>query len=307
MNEFAAPNIWDLASLFCKLSVYFGMASVAGASLFLVLYSDNRRQTVMPVLYYSLFGALLGFQGAAFNFPVQIGTINGNGLAGMLDWSMGKMLLETQLGDVTLYRLLGFAVAASVSGYFLAKTSRLNQAPRAMFFRPMFTANALVLMVLAFSFPLTGHVSVLSDWFRFLLALHVIAFAFWIGLLWPFMVLARTPEIALMQTKLRAFGKHAIGLLLVLVLAGGLMLWQLIGSVSELYYSSYGLTMTLKLLSFIGILMIATYHKLRLVPALVDLEGAAKFHSSVGLELSAALLILVFTSYLSTLVGPPGH
>jgi copper resistance protein D len=307
VNEFAAPNAWDLASLFCKLSVYGGMASIAGASLFLVLYSDNRRQTVMPVLYYGLFGALLGFQGAAFNFPVQIGSINSSGLAGMMDWSMGKILLDTQLGDVTLYRLLGFAAAAAVCSYYLAKTSRLNQAPRALFFRPMFSANALVLMVLALSFPLTGHVSVLSDWFRFSLALHVIAFAFWIGLLWPFMVLAKTPELELMQTKLRAFGKHAIGLLLVLVLAGAVMLWQLLGSISELYNSSYGLAMSLKVLTFIGIFSLAAYHKLRLVPGLAKDGGAAKFRKSVGIELALALLVLLFTSYLSTLVGPPGH
>lgn len=307
MYGFVVPNVWEIAAILCKLSVYGGMAAIAGASLFLVLYSDNRRQTVVPVLFYCLFGALLGFQGAALNFPVQIGMINNSGLAGMMDWSMGKTLLDTQLGDVTLYRLLGFAAAVAVSAYFLTKTNRLTAAPGRMYFRPMFTLNALVLMALALSFPIAGHVSVLSDWLRFFLALHVLAFAFWIGLLWPFRVLANTTDLPLMQEKLRLFGQHAIGVLGILVSAGGLMLWQLFSSLNEFYVSAYGLTMTFKLLIFISILSIASYNKLRLVPRLLELGAAERFRQSVTVELGVAVIILVLTSYLSTLVGPVQH
>jgi putative copper resistance protein D len=307
VNAFTVPNPWEILSLLCKLSVYGGVASIAGASLFLVLYSDNRRQTVVPVLFYCLFGALLGFQGAALNFPVQIGMINNDGLAGMLDWSMGKLLLDTQLGDVTLYRLLGFTVAIAASIFFLIKTNRLEQAPASMFFRPLFTINTLVLMGLALSFPLAGHVSVLGDWAQFFLALHVLAFAFWIGLLWPFMALSKTPDGALLQTKLQAFGQHAISILAVLGIAGGLMLWQLFSSLSEFYNSAYGLTMAFKLLIVLFIVAIAAYNKLRLVPAVMERGGAARFRQSVAIELTVALLILVLTSYLSTLVGPMEH
>ncbi|MFT4860883.1 MAG: putative copper resistance protein D [Pseudohongiellaceae bacterium] len=307
MNAFVVPNLWEIASLLAKLSVYGGMASVAGASLFLVLYCDNRRQSVVPVISYCLFGALLGFQGAALNFPIQIGMINDDGFAGMLDWSMAKLLLDSQLGDVTLYRVLGFAVAIAVSGFFLFKSTRLSKAPAGMFFRPLFTLNALVLMGLALSFPLAGHVSVLNDWARFALALHVLAFAFWIGLLWPFMVLANTPDLDLLQTKLRQFGRHAIGVLVVLGSAGAVILWQLFGSLSEFFGSAYGLTMTLKLLIVIAIISIAAFNKLRLVPAIVEAGGAQRFRQSVKIEMVVAAAILVLTSYLSTLVGPMPH
>lgn len=307
MNEFAAPNAWEIVSLLCKLSVYGGIASIAGASLFLVLYSDNRRQTVVPVLAYCLLGALLGFQGAALNFPVQIGIINNHGLAGMMDWSMAKLLLDTQLGDVTLYRLVGFAVATVVSAVFLVKTNRLDKAPGTLFFRPLFTLNALVLIGLVMSFPLAGHVSVLGQWARFFLALHVLGFAFWIGLLWPFMVLSKTPDTQLLQNKLQAFGLHAIGILVVIGAAGGFMLWQLLGSLREFYISDYGLAMASKLLLVLIILSIAAFNKLCLVPAIVVHGGAARFRQSVAIELLVAVLILVVTSYLSTLIGPMQH
>ena len=307
MNEFAAPNSWEVVSLLCKLSVYGGLASIAGASLFLVLYSDNRRQSVMPVLSYCLLGAVLGFQGAALNFPIQIGMINNSGLTGMFDWSMGKLLLDTQLGEVTLYRLLGFTVAIATTVLFLVRSSRLSKAPDRMFFRPLFTLNALVLMGLALSFPLAGHVSVQGDWSRFFLALHVLAFAFWIGLLWPFMVLSKTPDLDLLQNKLRDFGRHAIGILAVLGIAGAFMLWQLFTSIGEFYSSVYGLAMSFKLLIVLVIFAIAAYNKLRLVPGIMEVGGAARFRQSVRLELVVAVIVLILTSYLSTLVGPLTH
>ena len=261
----------------------------------------------MPVVYYCLIGALLGFQGAALNFPIQIGMINNSGLAGMLDWSMAKILLDTQIGDVTLYRIVGFAVAIAAAAFFLFKAYRLTKAPAGMFFRPLFTVNALVLMGLALSFPIAGHVSVLNDWSRFFLALHVLAFAFWIGLLWPFRVLSKTPDLELLQTKLRNFGHHAVGVLAVLGVAGFVMLWQLFGSIAEFYGSPYGLAMSFKLLIVLIILSIASFNKLRLVPAIIEVGGAERFRQSVTIELVVALIILLLTSYLSTLVGPMQH
>ncbi len=307
MNAFVVPNFWEISSLLAKLGVYGGMASIAGASLFLVLYSDNRRQSVVPVLSYCLLGALLGFQGAALNFPIQIGMINNDGFAGMLDWSMAKLLLDSQLGEVTLYRIVGFAVAIAVSGFYLWKSTGLTKAPDGMFFRPLFTLNAFVLMGLALSFPLSGHVSVLNDWARLALALHVLGFAFWIGLLWPFMVLANTPDLNLLQTRLRQFGHHAIGVLAALAAAGGVMLWQLFDSPRDFLGSAYGLTMSVKLMIVFIILSIAAFNKLRLVPAVTAAGGAQRFRQSVKLELAVAAVILVLTSYLSTLVGPMQH
>lgn len=296
-----------MLALLSKLSVYGGLASVAGGSLFLVLYSDNRRQTVIPVLNYCFLGALIGFQGAALNFPFQIGMINDSGLKGLFDWPMAKLLLDTQLGDVTLYRLLGFAVAIAASAYFLARAKRLVSAPSEQFFRPFFTISSLVLICIVLSFPATGHVSVLSDWVKFALSLHVAAFASWIGLLWPFMVLARTPNLILLQQKLAAFGRHASVILIVLIATGAAMVWQLVGSLNEMYTSYYGLGLSLKVLIFIIILVIATWNKFRLVPKIQEAGVAAKFRHSVTLELSVAVAILCLTAAISTILGPGQH
>ena len=108
---FMLPSSWELASLVCKLLLYFGAASIAGGSLCLWQFSDGRRGTVHGNLIYMISGALIGFQAVILNFLLQVGLVNDDGISGMFDWSMAAILLDTQLGDVTFYRLAGFVLA----------------------------------------------------------------------------------------------------------------------------------------------------------------------------------------------------
>ena len=68
------PNSWELASLFCKLFIYFGAAALVGGSLCLWLYNDGSRQTVQSNLRYITLGAFIGFISAS-GFAVYTVTI----------------------------------------------------------------------------------------------------------------------------------------------------------------------------------------------------------------------------------------
>lgn len=271
-----------------------------------MLYSDGSRKTTHSILLYCCIGALVGFNSAGLNFLAQIGQINGAGISGMFDIAMGKMLIGTQLGDVTFYRLLGFAVAFLSSCYFLVAIQNLSKAPGLGFFRRIFTLNSLGLIVLVLSFRLIGHVSVLSLIAQFALAIHVLVFAFWIGALYPLYLLAKVPDTTLVQQKLALFGQHGVLLTASLLVAGGLMLWELFHSWAEFVSSAYGLSILFKLLLVVVILAIAAFNKLRFVPGLTSGEGARRFRRSVVIEGGVAVLILMLTAYLSTVIGPAG-
>ena len=304
MGAFLIPSSWEILNLLCKLGVYLGLASIAGGSLFLVLYSDGSRKTTNTILIYCGVGAFLGFQGAGLSFLSQVGQINDNGLTGMFDLPMSQMLLDTQLGDVTLYRLLGFGLAFLVSIIVFHQIQRLKAPPRPIFYRRLFTLYCFALMGLALSFRLIGHVSVLSTIAQLAIAVHVLAFGYWIGILFPLYVLAGVPDTNSVQLKLKRFGRHVILLLLLLGAAGGLLIWQLLDSWTELFDTAYGISIAVKLLLVIVIMIIAAYNKWRLVPELNRKHGVQEFRRSVTIEGVVALAILLVTAYLSTVIGP---
>jgi putative copper resistance protein D len=304
MDAFLILSSWEILNLLCKLSVYFGLASIAGGSLFLVLYSDGSRKTTNTMLIYCGIGAFLGFQGAGLSFLSQVGQVNGNGLTGMFDLSLSRMLLDTQLGDVTLYRLLGFGLAFLVSIFVFFRIQRLKTPPKPIFYRRLFTLYCFALMGLVLSFRLIGHVSVLSTIAQLAIAIHVLAFGYWIGILFPLYMLAGVPDTNFVQLKLKRFGRHAILLLLLLGATGGLLIWQLLDSWTELFDTAYGQSIVVKLLLVLFIMAIAAFNKWRLVPKLNSKHGVRKFRRSVTIEGAVAFAILLVTAYLSTVIGP---
>lgn len=272
--------------------------------MFLVLYSDGSRKTTNTILIYCGFGAFTGFQGVGLGFLSQVGQVNDKGLIGMFDLSMSQMLLDTQLGDVTFYRLLGFGLAFVVSMFVFLRIGRLKEPPKPIFYRRLFTIYCFSLMGLALSFRLMGHVSVLSTVSQLAIAVHVLAFGYWIGILFPLYVLAGVRDTDFVQLKLQRFGKHAILLLLLLIAAGGLLLWELLGSWTEFFDTAYGQSIVIKLLLVLLIMAIAAFNKLRLVPKLNSPQGAQDFRRSVVIEGAVALSILLVTAYFSTVIGP---
>jgi putative copper resistance protein D len=63
----------------------------------------------------------------------------------------------------------------------------------------------------------------------------------------------------------------------------------------------------LKLTLVLVILGVAAMNKLMLVPVLISSGSIVKLQRSIRYELAIAVVILVATSYLSTIVGPAEH
>lgn len=304
---FTLPSIWELASLLAKLLLYVGAFSIAGGCLTAWRYSNGNRALLFSNFSYIFIGAVIGFHGVLLGFLVQVGLINDRGLPGMIDWGMISILLDTGLGDVTLVRLLAFVLAGASSVIILKKLQRANIDLKNPRIQRFFLWQLAALIALAFSQRITGHVSVLSPVAQVSIVFHFIAFALWIGCLYPFLQLSQSLDLETLQKTLKRFGSDAIIILCMLFLGGALMLYELLESPMALINTDYGLALLAKLLVVLIILGVAALNKLIIVPVLVSSGSASKLQSSIRYELAIAVTILVVTSYLSTIVGPAGH
>ena len=301
------PNSWELASLFCKLFIYFGAAALVGGSLCLWLYNDGSRQTVQSNLRYITLGAFIGFNGALLNFLIQIGMVAGSGISGMFDLGMASIFLDTQLADITFFRLAGFVIVFIAGLFYLQKITGLDRPPVRVFYKLLNTINLTAFLLILFSFRFAGHVSVLSPIAKLAIAFHFFAFAAWIGSLYPLHKLTYVEDLEFLQRVMKKFGDNAISIVLVLIVAGGLMLFELFHSLEEVFTTAYGRALLMKLFLVLAILAIATFNKFRLTPAIRSERGTQYLRRSIRIEAVVAILILIVTSYFSTIVGPPDH
>ena len=301
---FSVPTSWELTSLVCKLLLYFGAASIAGGSLCLWLYNNGRRQFFEKVISYIMLGAFLGFLGTLVNYFVQVGLINARGLTGMFDWDMASLLLETQLGEVTYMRLAGFMIAFISSLLFFRKAVRL---PQQSFYRLLLGVHGIAFLFVAFSFTKAGHVSVLTGIARTAVVFHLYAFSAWIGSLFPLLLLTNSTELNLLKKLMQQFGDNALGIVIILDGMGALMFLELLDNPAELYTTPYGWVFLLYLFLVLLTLSVAVINKLVLVPAIVNNASALRLRRSIRVEMVAITLVLIATSYLSTIVGPAGH
>ena len=81
------------------------------------------------------------------------------------------------------------------------------------------------------------------------------------------------------------------------------MLFQYLISISALFNSDYGQLVLLKLLLVSAILSMGAWHKFCLVPHLTK-ENINTLKRSISVEMAVAVLVLLTTSVLTTLVGP---
>ncbi|MDD9890939.1 MAG: CopD family protein [Gammaproteobacteria bacterium] len=301
------PNSWEIASLVCKLFLYFGAASIVGGSLCLYLYNDGTRRTVLGNIRYITLGAFVGFQGALFNFFIQIGMVMGSGIPGMFDWGMASIFLDTQLGDTTFFRLAGFVLVFVAGLFYLHRLATMDRPPTQAFYKLLNTINLVAFLLIVFSFRFSGHVSVLSPIAKLAIALHFFAFAAWIGALIPLHRLTYVDNLDFLQRSMKRFGDNAIVIVLVLIIAGVLMLLELFHSLAEIFTTPYGIALLVKLLLVTGILAIAAINKFRLTPAIQSERGVLVLRRSIAIESIVAVLILIVTSYFSTIVGPADH
>jgi len=300
-------SCWELLSVLSKVLIYLGAASALGGAFCLLNYSDGKRATLRHILGLHLTGALLGLHAVAAAFLAQVGTASGSGLSGAFDREMAGLLLGTQLGDLSLFRAVGFAILIGSGLSFYQAMVKRTRAPSRLFYQRLFAFNAFGFIFLLLSFRFGGHVSVQSLSVQFALAVHFTMFALWVGALYPLLTISRTEQVAELKVSLERFSKHAVVIVSLLLLSGLTLMLSLIHSTAELFTTPYGIALTLKTMLVVVLLGIAAVNKFIIVPRLLLQTDTAQFQRSVSVEIAVAVILLLLTAYLSTALGPASH
>ncbi len=289
---------WQALAIVLKAATYGSSFAAAGGVMFLACFSDlvsaqEDRVTRRVITRMALLATGLSM----LRIAVMNGMLSGE-LSGMLDVAISQMVLQSSEGTATGLRLASLLVIAILC------RKRLHGLG---LWRALGAAA-----IAATSFALVGHtdevamkpgVSLLP---QSLLCLHLLAVTFWLGALWPLHRSTHDKDITRIAVTMQRFGKLAAGVVGLLIAAGLLLLWLLLGKADALWSTSYGQIFVVKLFCVALLLVLAAMNKLRLTP-LLRIRGdtaTVKLRRSIMAEMIVASLVLLATACFTTVAGP---
>ncbi|AMQ88291.1 copper resistance D family protein [Marinobacter sp. LQ44] len=283
-------DIWTLLTVATKVLIYLGTAGIIGGLFCLWLLKPHGIER--PIQRYMLVAGLAGLAATAASFPVHTGAAFGEGIAGALDPDIASIIWETNVGDSTRARLLGFILA--LAGVFLLRQG-------AGYLRyALIVAGAASLL---FAFTQTGH---LHDDSRgiVMLVIHLSGISLWLGALYPLWRVSNDHQIDRLQASMQRFGQTAVAFVGALVICGGLMILLLVQPLSGLVNSAYGWLLLAKLALVSLLLALGAINKLYIVPRLARAGYTRRLQLSIITEMTVGLAIMMITAVLTTVVGP---
>ena len=275
------PDLFGLAAIITKFALYLGVMTAAGTVMATLMFRLDRTRGLTAAF------AVLGLLATLLAFSLRGANLTGD-ISGMTDPEMLGLLWSTPVGTVLLLRLVG--LSALIAGLFMGRVG--------------IWVSMLGGVIAIWSFTQVGHVSgrdtTLLD---IALMLHLLAVALWIGVLTPLKRLASSSvSYASAADVGHRFGVVATVTVPALIIAGGYMSYQMVGSFSALISTGYGQALIIKVL-LVGLLLgLAAANKLRFIPALHagDPTAASHLSKSISIEWLIILAMLGSTAVLTT-------
>ncbi len=275
------PDAFGLAAIVTKFALYLGVMTSAGTVMAMLMFRLERTRGLAMTF------AVLGIVAAILAFSLRGANLTGD-VSGLTDPEMLKLLWTTPVGTALLLRLVGLGLL--IAGLLMGRVGTW--------------VSVLGGVIAIWSFDQVGHVSGLETTLLDLaLMLHLLAVALWIGVLTPLKRLASSSSTYASAADVgHRFGVVASATVPVLIIVGGYMGYQLVGSFTALVGTSYGQAMIIKVL-LVGLLLgLAAANKLRFIPALRTGDPAAANHlsKSISVEWIVILAVLGMTAVLTT-------
>ena len=288
------PDVWGLASIATKFLTYFGVLGSAGLAFACATFHRETAGMRSGLFRLAAALAILALLSSGLAYALK-GAALVDGISGMADPEMLGMLWHTPAGTALLVRGIGLAlllVGLLIPGIGIWISC----------------AGGVVAL---WSFAQIGHVPETGRfWLRILLLLHLAGAAFWIGILTPLRRMSGDAGSLVLAASLGdRFGRIAVYVVPTLVLAGVVMAWRLLGEVSALFLTGYGLALLAKITVVVVLLGVAAANKLRFVPAMKrgDSAAAHRLRRSIAVEWVAIAAILLATATLTRVFGPPAQ
>jgi putative copper resistance protein D len=292
--------IWNTVIVLSKIVFYVGFACISGYTFFRQVFeqSESHNNLAIANLKWIRGSIVIALLANGVWFFASTGAMAEEGIQGALSPDMLAIIWDSSVGDGTLLRGLGLVLA------IFAITLHLKFQSVALINSIKQSLLGLSLIVLSYTFSLFGHVSELGVFEKVLLMLHVLVMAWWFGALFPLKQACHEQDYEQLYSVMDKFGRQASIAVSLLLIAGLWLAFQLVGNVEELFSSSYGQTLLLKLALVTSILGIAAKHKLKLVPQLKNNNGREALYKSISIEMVVAFAILSVTAGLTSVVGP---
>ena len=286
------PDLWGILSVLSKSLLYLGFLTSSGLLMNRLLFSTDviglEKRIRLSAIAFAGLGALM----AMLNFALG-GAVLLDDVSGLYDVSILGLLWETAPGDALYLRLIGAAIL--VLGIAIGG--------RVSWIGLVGAAIALL------SFTKVGHVAALSTfWIQALLFIHLVAVAFWIGVLTPLRKLARDHATLPNAARLgHRFGQIASLAVPTLIIAGLIMTWFLVGSMEALLFTPYGQFLVIKVAVVGALLVLAVLNKTRFVPGLHEgnMSSGQGLARSIQLEWVCIWLILLATGIFTSVLTLP--
>ena len=243
------PEALILAAIVTKFLLYLGVMLSTGTVI--VTFVFNLTHTRSLTIIFSV----LGLIATIFGFLFRGASLTGD-ISGMIDPEMLGLLWNTPVGTVFILRVVGLSLL--FVGLFLERIG--------IWISIIGGISALL------SFAQIGHISgnkfALAE---FALLLHLLAIAFWIGILIPLKRLASSSSTYIVAAKIgHRFGIIASVTVPILIVMGGYMSYELVGSIAALTGTAYGQALIIKVVLVGSLLGLAAANKIRFIPALSD-------------------------------------
>lgn len=279
------PDVWIQGAIATKFLLYLGVLTAAGSAFAALIFRTSDVKAFASIF------SILGLIGACMGFLIGGATLMGDA-SGMYDREILGLLWSTPVGTALSYRLVGLGLL--VGGFALGM--------------PGLWISSLGGVIALWSFVTVGHVpdqDVL--WINMLLLLHLVAISLWIGILTPLRRLCITGLTKEVSNLGHRFGRAATVFVPLLILAGLVMSYRLVGSINALLTTGYGQALIAKVMLVGALLGLAAHNKLRLIPMLLAGETRAlhQLSRSISLEWIAVALILLITAILTSTLNVP--
>ena len=280
------PEALILAAILTKFLLYLGVMLSTGTVIVTFVF-DLTHTLALTIIF-----SILGLIATIFGFLFRCASLTGD-ISGMIDPEMLGLLWNTPVGTVFILRVVGLSLL--FVGLFLERIG--------IWISIIGGISAL------WSFAQIGHVSgnkfALAE---FALLLHLLVIDFWIGILIPLKRLASSSSTYIVAAKIgHRFGIIASVTVPILIVMGGYMSYELVGTIAALTGTAYGQALIIKVVLVGSLLGLAAANKIRFIPALSagDPNAAKRLSRSIIFEWIIISAVLCLTAVLTTNLALP--
>jgi putative copper resistance protein D len=280
----------DSAVALVRAAVFFASLQAAGAALFLLLFEPWLGAVAVRIRSIVRVAGIAALMLVALRAALEPARMAGS-FAGFIDPFLQTLFWSSNVGTAQLVRAAGLVLLVASAG------SRYRRA------RAIWIAG-VVLVVASFAFM--GHTRAADGRaLGGLLVVHLGAVAFWYGALLPLWLMLRDAPYEDVHGVLLAFSRLAIATVPLLLVAGAVIAWQLLGSFAALT-TPYGTLLLVQCLGFAVLVGLAAVNRLRLTPAMVAGKSGASaaLRATIAVEVGVMVVIFTATAWMTTLYSP---